>query len=654
MTLDMRRPFTTVFVLAVSALALAQTPPPQTAPPPTQQPAQEQQPPVFRRDVNVVQLDVSVLDKNRRPIRDLTSADFEVLEDGKPQTVVAVSEVAFPDEAVPPPVWTRAAPPDITTNDADGKRVFMIVIAAGRMIRQIGLGAPGVAPAPDHEAIEAVRRAANGVLHRLGPDDLVGIAISGRGITQPFTNDLDKLHGAVDEITGIPPRLIMTGEQLRRTASQREATGEIGGVHLLRNITEYMMAMPDRRKAIIFISSGFGISSGGWPEYLAEVLQNASLGNITIYGINPYELGPRAADSRALDGIIALSDNTGGTSINHPRDLDTGLEQVFLENGSYYMVGYRTSNVAMDGKFRRVSVKVRGRPDLIVRSRTQIFRPRPQHANGVGPAPQFSSEMRPGLQGLLPSLDVTLSVAAMPFAQAGRREVAVPLAVSLAEPVAPGATRIVQRMTLRILAYTERGDLVRDVKFPVPLDVVPGPEPRVRYEALSRLDLEPGPYSLRVVVQNHQTDKLGSVHLDLSVPDYRRDGVSLSAVAIAAAADGPVVGADSLGALLPIVPTARRAFKFGETVTAFARVYQGGAAPLEPVRLDARVVNATGVDVLNAGETLAPDRFDASRACDWKLNLPVDKLEAGHYLLTLQATLGSRHSPKRDVRFSIR
>ena len=42
------------------------------------------QPPTFRTGVDAVQLDVSVLDKDRRPVRGLTAADFTVLEDGKP------------------------------------------------------------------------------------------------------------------------------------------------------------------------------------------------------------------------------------------------------------------------------------------------------------------------------------------------------------------------------------------------------------------------------------------------------------------------------------------------------------------------------------------------------------------------------------------
>ena len=53
-----------------------------------------QQPPpqpqaTFQSGVDVVQVDVSVLDKDRRPVRGLTPEDFTILEDGKPRPIVA-------------------------------------------------------------------------------------------------------------------------------------------------------------------------------------------------------------------------------------------------------------------------------------------------------------------------------------------------------------------------------------------------------------------------------------------------------------------------------------------------------------------------------------------------------------------------------------
>src|SRR5450759_641787 len=49
--------------------------------------------PTFRLGVDVVQVDVSVLDGKRRPVRDLTAADFTVLEDGKPRPVTVFNPI---------------------------------------------------------------------------------------------------------------------------------------------------------------------------------------------------------------------------------------------------------------------------------------------------------------------------------------------------------------------------------------------------------------------------------------------------------------------------------------------------------------------------------------------------------------------------------
>jgi len=52
-------------------------------PPPTTADGQ----PIFRAGINYVRVDVIVSDRNGNPVDDLKPEDFEVLEQGKPQTV---------------------------------------------------------------------------------------------------------------------------------------------------------------------------------------------------------------------------------------------------------------------------------------------------------------------------------------------------------------------------------------------------------------------------------------------------------------------------------------------------------------------------------------------------------------------------------------
>jgi hypothetical protein len=79
-----------------AAQAPAQQQPPTAQPPAQQQPAQQQpqqpaqqgdQPPIFRAGINFVRVDVIVTDRSGNPVHDLKPEDFEIVEDGKLQTI---------------------------------------------------------------------------------------------------------------------------------------------------------------------------------------------------------------------------------------------------------------------------------------------------------------------------------------------------------------------------------------------------------------------------------------------------------------------------------------------------------------------------------------------------------------------------------------
>src|SRR5262249_10790355 len=191
-------------VLTVSAQQApppAQTPPPQT---PQQQPVTPAEQPIFRVGADVIRLDVSVLDKDRKPIHGLTSEDFTVIEEGKPQRVVAVAEIAAAANDPAPTAWMRHVSSDVANNDladqiGDG-RLFAIVLDDVNV------------PWDDLDIIMASRGIARDVIDRLGPSD-VGAVVFPRdgGRTEDFTNDKERLVEAVDRFDPHEPEFTPPG-----------------------------------------------------------------------------------------------------------------------------------------------------------------------------------------------------------------------------------------------------------------------------------------------------------------------------------------------------------------------------------------------------------------------------------------------------------
>src|SRR5258708_12997465 len=94
--------------------------------PPASDPAQ--QPPVFRTGINFVRVDVIISDKAGNPVSDLTAADFEVVEDNKPQKIETFKLVklyaGLSDAVREPPRAIRTDPYHNTDTTLSATRLF--------------------------------------------------------------------------------------------------------------------------------------------------------------------------------------------------------------------------------------------------------------------------------------------------------------------------------------------------------------------------------------------------------------------------------------------------------------------------------------------------------------------------------------------------
>ena len=148
--------------------------------------------PQFRSQVDLIHLDVSVLDGNRRPVRGLGPNDFTILENGQPQKLAVFNAVEIPVAHPPKTAWLRDVAPDVRSNNEDQRerRLFLILIDDAAV-----QGLP--------MAMQNVKKVAKDFINRLGPSDLAGVVFTlNNRSSQDFTVDRARLLAAVDKYTG--------------------------------------------------------------------------------------------------------------------------------------------------------------------------------------------------------------------------------------------------------------------------------------------------------------------------------------------------------------------------------------------------------------------------------------------------------------------
>src|SRR5688500_10574308 len=119
--------------------------------------------PIFRSGVDVVTFDVTVLDRNRRPVRGLTAADFQVTIDDDPQPIVAFDAIELPTRPPGNARWLQETPPDVSTNGFRPDRVVVLLL-------------DDWTTPPDAAGMDTVRKIGHAILDQLGPADLIGVA----------------------------------------------------------------------------------------------------------------------------------------------------------------------------------------------------------------------------------------------------------------------------------------------------------------------------------------------------------------------------------------------------------------------------------------------------------------------------------------------
>ena len=647
----------------------------------------QSQQPVFRAGIDVVQVDASVLDKNRRPVRGLPADAFRVLENGVPQTIVAFAPVDVPE---PDPVatgWMRDVAPDVRSNDLGDGRLFAIVMDDATIPN-------------DPRLVNKARAIARDVISRLGPADLAAVIFTrDNRHAVDFTSDRTRLLEAVGRLS---PGFAYAGQRL-----EDENYWFFSAIRTLGQVSAYLRTVPQRRKAIVYVSTGVPVDTEAASQAVAigadtgslierdvatelqrnaqetftaairDTLLRAQHGNVNIYAIDPSGVGglnfyfqnqtvlpadpfQQSVQQRGLLGGLQLSrlnqeflqtisENSGGRALINTNTFDDGIAQIFRENSSYYLIGYQSTRPREDRTVRRVEVRV-NRADVEVRTRSAYFN---DQAVLLSPDATLALRLNNALAGILPSPDIEMRAAVAPFAVPGRAEAAVAVAVGLHQPAPAGPPDSEVGETLELLTsiFTVTGDPRDSVRRTVRLTARAGEE--LTYDVLTRLDLPPGRYQLRLAAESEMLGKSGSVYFDLEIPDFAKEPVALSGVLLSESGGPPSFPAGEFKALAPFDPTSRRVFDRTDLVRAFFQVYQGGTGRLQPVELSIRITDGRDTVVTRESESLAADMFATDRGADYGFELPLTRLQPGRHLLTVEVTRGGR-SAKRDIPFEVR
>lgn len=288
----------------VLAVAAAMSTPPASGQ--STQPAGDQ--PAFRTGTQIVPVYVTVTDAQKRLVPDLTIEDFEVLDNGRPVTILQ-----FDNQPEP----------------------FSVVVMLDTSASMTG-------------SLDLLKAAAEQFIIRLLPEDRAMVGAFNDKIEFPigsFTSNRDELAAALRELDfGNPTRLYdaiaESIEQLRRVQG---------------------------RRVVLVFTDGEDTASR---VRMRDVLAEARDQEVMIYAIgleSVYFNGQRQVRTRLDRGLRRLADETGGGyfELKKTDELGSTFTRVAQELHSQYLLGFQP---ATDGKLHRIDVKVR-RPGMTARAR---------------------------------------------------------------------------------------------------------------------------------------------------------------------------------------------------------------------------------------------------------------------------------------------
>lgn len=626
----------------------------------------QQDAPVFRVEVNAIEIDAFVTDRQGNPVTDLTMDDFELLEDGVPQTIASLSLVNIPIERVErPPFSPTAIEPDVHTNmGAEGRLyVFALDEVEGAM------------------ALRTRHFMRRFVEQHFAANDVAAVVWMGRGLsgnTQDFTSNRRLLLDAIDRFEGgFGGFESVNARGMSRTPT---AVDPLSQARAFRALAESMAKLQGRRKTLVWVTEAIGDAyevldyTGGvrslvFDEFHAAMTA-ATRGSVSVYPINPRGLDPEGTGLAFLEQMMnfrALAEATGGRALTNSNSFDVFFERLVRENSTYYVLGFTSSNDRRDGRYRRLQVRV-NRPGLDVRARDGYVAPLRRttpESNAESALTALIPNVARAISNPVVTRGVPMAVFAAPYKSGRRGEASVTIVVEMDVERLGLMTRggtVAGEIQVASAAIDAAGRIFDGQHHRLELALEPETWTNARengFRVLSVVTLPAGRYQLRVAAGGVSGRDAGSVMYDLEVPDFTKGPLVMSGVSLTSDSTGRAVTSAPdapLRDLLPSPPTAARVFDRGDTLTLYAEVYQNRRerSP-NTVTLTAELRDDAGRPL----QTVSEERRSTELAGQtggygFRAELPLD-VEPGIYVIHVEARASIRNQPtvSRDVQIRV-
>ena len=348
----------------------------------------------FTASATVVVEEVSVKDKDGKPIEGLKQEDFTVMEDNKPQTIKFFDYEKLDEVPTAPEMQTERPPepvalPKLThmqiapeaTGTVKYKNRRLLVLYFDMTSMQI------------LDQLHVLDSATQFVRKQMTASDMMAIMqYNGTGVDvlQDFTGDKETLLTLI--------ATLVAGEADNTGESNADASAADTGAAFGQDDSEFNIFNTDRqlaalqtatkmlgslseKKILIYFASGMqlngvdnqaqlratindAVRSGVsyWPIDARGLVASSPLGSVTGSQGNAGMYNGQAALAvqmnlaKSQDTLYTLASDTGGKAMLDYNDLGQGIVNAEKSVSSYYIIGYYTTNDALDGKFRKVKI----------------------------------------------------------------------------------------------------------------------------------------------------------------------------------------------------------------------------------------------------------------------------------------------------------